>query len=229
MAGRLTNAERERRRIAALENEGKNPDGETIVANTTGTDESSGSSKKPFTISGLEQNIDNATLGLASEPKKSEDGTIDNSDFRDKDKDDPDYVPKEIVNPLDEDLIENESDANSAAKKISSSGPTNQPKPQNDFAPPIIDGAAPTSEEKIPPPKKPEPLNPDFDNMTSEEKRLAVELFADAILGNYAEILPIIPKMMAKYDMDKMQLLDDEGNLRLSMVVERGEIGRAHV
>ena len=221
MAGRPTKAESERRRLErekqfAEERAGQNTNSDSTESNNV-VNEPTGD-KKAFTIGELEQNIDNATLGVSNTKPKTDSGNINSLDFG-TDKDDPDFVPKETINPLQEQLIENESDANTAAKKINTSGGGNYIPPKT-FAPPIIDGAAPTVEENTnQQQKKPEPLNPDFDKMSASDKQKAVEMFADAIIGNYAELLPVIPKMIAKYDMEKMQLLDDEGNIRLSMIL----------
>jgi len=228
MAGRPTKAESERRRLAReaefAKERGEQSDISDSSETTNVVNEPTGE-KKAFTIGELEQNIDNATLGVSNSKPKAEGNDINSPDFG-NDKDDPDYVPKETVNPFEEQLIENESDANTAAKKVNTSSGGNNIPPKT-FAPPIIDGAAPTVEEQPQQhqQKKPEPLNPDFDKMSASDKQKAVEMFADAIIGNYAELLPIIPKMIAKYDMEKMQLLDDEGNIRLSMVVDRDENG----
>lgn len=219
MAGRKTNAERERERIQALRSEGKDAEGNLIseeadsqngeIYSEINSSQGPTSKKKEYSISDLKRNIDNSTLGQGSEPK----GNISSPD-------DPDYIPLEPPNPMADEIIQNESDANTAARGTQSR--KNGAPPPADFAEPIIEGGVPTEEPlKNPPP--PPPIAPDFDKMSPTEKRKQVEMFADAILGSYAEILPIIPKLFVKYNMDKMELLDKDGIIRLSMIVGKDE------
>ncbi len=109
--------------------------------------------------------------------------------------------------------------------------PINPAEPEKIIPPPPIttaninvDPPPVTSEEPITPQPQPEPvkrqpINSSFGMMSPSEQRKNAEKTAEVILTNYAELLPILPKLLVKWDMDKMQLLDIKKEIRLSMMV----------
>ena len=226
---RPTRAEQEKKRIEALRAEGKGPNGEPIedaqIISETKTEPKKPLAKGDFNIADLEADIENSTLGNGGFEKPKVDNTnIESGDFGQPDKDDPDYISTTGHDRFKEPIIENESDANKAATQPTAKGPAggNETK---DFAEPIIEGAAPTVDAKVDDGKAPPPVNPDFDKLSPTQKRAQVELFADTILTTYAQLLPIVPTLLCSYNMNKMELLDKDGVIRLSMTVNRSEGG----
>lgn len=230
---RPTKEQQEAKRRAMLAEEGKGPDGEPVEEATIISE-----TKKPpvqkqqtvqaeFSVDELEDDLNNANMGNYSEKNEKSGMDMNNSDFSQGDKSDPNHTPMDSFNPFAEPLIQNESDANKAATgstRINSGGGANIPPPiEKDFAEPIIEGGAPIEDEAKK--KDQKPLNPGLDDLSPTERRKQTEMFADSILTTYAQLLPIIPTMICSYNMGKIDLLDKEGVIRLSMVVDKRENG----
>ena len=236
--GRPTKIEKERKRIAELLAEGKDQNGEPIeeanvLSETKNIKKSVEQTGADFSVSQLNEELENATLGNGGAAKSSapkEPTTLENSDLTHPKKEDPNYIKTEGHNRFSETMIENESDANKAA-----TGPSNATKSTNgpaaqtqakDFEEPLINNTgAPAEKTEAEKKAESKPINPEFEKLSQTEKKEQVELFADAILTNYAQLLPIIPKMICQYNMGKMEMLDMDGVIRLSMVIDRNEDG----
>ena len=227
--GRPTKAEKERQRVAQLLAEGKGADGEPIEDAKVVSETQRANVDAEFTIGELQDNLDDAMLGGGKkEEAQSVSGT---NDLRDGDKSSPDYVPKGSHNPFQEELIQNESDANRSYKSANGKG-GNSTK-QTDFAEPIIEGVESVVDDGTSPvgnsggggnsngagKKTPPHINPEYDTMTASEKKQQTELFADALLSQYAFLLPLIPSMVCKYSENNVELMDAKGEIRLSMSV----------
>lgn len=156
-----------------------------------------------FSIAELEEEIDAPAIG----------SNTSEGDFAFED---PTFIAEKKHNPFAETIIENESDANKA-NRMSSSSSTNTPPV--DFAEPIVTGTAtpppPEDDKKT----KTGPVNPNFDDMSGPEKRKQVEMFADAILTTYGQFYQKIFSWSCSINMGKMEILDKDGVLRLSMIV----------
>lgn len=111
----------------------------------------------------------------------------------------------EPVNPLEQEPIIPEPTITSAI----GGNPLNPVEPNN----------SDTKQETVDPKPKPQPINPDYGDMSPTEKRKNAEKTADVILLNYAEILPLLPKLLVKWDMEKMTLLEIKKEIRLSMQI----------
>lgn len=240
--GRPTKADRERKRVEALLAEGKGPNGEPIeegkiISETKNQPPPKISSNNPneINIGKLDGMIEEATLGKGAEDhssaNNSTDQTIENSDFSKPDSTNPEFIKTEGHDRFKEDIIENDSDANKAANNgksaADSQSNTNNPPPPKDFAEPIIQGTSPAADAN-PEDKKEEKksVNPEFDKLSPTEQREQIELFAEVILTNYAQMMPLIPTLICSYNMDKMQLLDKDGIIRLSMTIKRTDDGQ---
>lgn len=225
---RPTKAEQERIRIESLRSEGKGPDGEPIedakiLSETKNT--AKPVAKGDFSIAELTEELENATLGGNRTEEPKQERTLENSDLLDGNPDDPDYIKTTGHNRFNDPMITNESDANkaAAAPQTSQPGQTAQ-HTATEFAEPVILGGAPQSAHPEDSKPKP-PVNPDFDKLSPTEQRKQVEMFADAILTSYQQYLPIIPTMICQYNMGKMEVLDKDGIIRLSMTIQRDEDG----
>ncbi len=241
---RLTNVEKERRRINGLLAEGKDSEGNPIeegkiVSETKNEKPPVPEIKSDFEISELEEQINNSTLGNHNNQQQDNNGpptveqqrkdfrdTLSTDDFTQGDKNDPNFIDEnKSYNPFNAPLIENESDANRASMggggTSSSSGGGNTPPPApKEFAEPIIESGIPidTPPEK---PKNEPPINPEFDKLSQSEKEKQAAMFADAILANYAQFIPMICSGVCSYDMDKIEIMDKKGELRLSMKLSK--------
>ena len=230
---RPTREEQERRRIANLLAEGKGPNGD-IIENAEILSEIKSPIKPPDTTGGysiteLENEISNSAFSGTSNPEPSEPKAFDinSGDATIPNTEDPNYIKPSGHDRFRESIIENESDANKAAvgsapsPSASSSFGGQSPQTPKDFAEPIINGPSvtPITEEKS------KPLIAEANNMTEAEKRKAVEMFADAILQTYSQLYNAAFTSMCKVDMNKMEILDRDGQIRLSMVIERDEAG----
>jgi hypothetical protein len=167
--------------------------------------------KEEFTIAELAEKVNVAAFS-SQEP-------INNTIV---DKDHPDYVPKGH-NPMMESMIENDSDMNRGGTQPQVNPKNVPPQQPKDFSEPIIDSSEtqhdPEKDKKAP------PVMEGFDKLSASEKRHQVEMFADALLTTYSLLLPEIPTMVVSYNMNKMELLDKQGEIRLSMVVSKNEDG----
>jgi len=235
---RPTRAEQEKKRIAELFAEGKGPDGQPIsdaevLSETKNdipkTDPGALSDKNSYSISELEQEITNSTLGNggSDEPRTGFDMNSGNANAPNTE--DPNYVKTSGHDRFRDEIIVNESDANRAATGNPSVGNDSNPPPppppeSKDFAEPIINGAShsETIDDKD---KKDEPMNPALDDLSPTEKRKQVEMFADAILETYGQLYHAAFSGYCSVKMNKMEVLDRDGTIRLSMVIERGENG----
>ncbi len=168
--------------------------------------------KEDFTIADLAEKVNSAAFSS----QQPADNTI-------VDENHPDYVPKGNRNPMMEPMIENDSDMNRGTTQQQVNPRNVPPQQPKDFSEPIIDSSEtqhdPEKDKKAP------PVMEGFDKLSASEKRQQVEMFADALLTTYAQLLPVIPTMVVKYNMHKMELLDKEGVIRLSMVVSKDENG----
>lgn len=237
---RPTKAEQERKRVADLLAEGKGPNGEpitdaNIISETknepkveTSTVENGG-----IVISELENEITNSTLGsgTGTEEKKNTGFDMNTGNANAPDTDDPNYIKPSGHDRFRDEMIVNESDANKAATGNPSANtntgngtPPPTPPPAKDFEEPVVNGASPSenpAEEK----KKDEPMNPGLDDLSPTEKRKQVEMFADAILETYGQLYEAAFTAYCSVKMNKMEILDRDGSIRLSMTIERGEGG----
>lgn len=239
---RPTKAEQERRRIAELLAEGKGPDGQPIsegeIISETKNPPKEEDKTGGFSIAELDQEIESSTLGKGgantTENTTSNTFDINTGDAKMSDEDDPNYVKPSGHDRFRESIIENESDANKAAinnPDLDSSGLGNggggNPPPQKDFAEPVINASTtPNPEEEK---KKDEPISDDFDKMSPTQKREQVEMFADAILTNYAQLSHAAFSGLCSIKMNKMEILDKNGEIRLSMAIEQDEEGKKTV
>lgn len=236
---RPTRAEQERRRIADLLKEGKGPDGQpieegTIISETKNPVVENNSNDGGIVISELENEITNSTLGKGAGDEKTGNAfDITSGDAKAVDTDDPNYVKPSGHDRFRESLIENESDANKAATGNPSSSSIGTglgnstpppPPPPKEFSEPVINGSA-GPETPVDDKKKNEPLNPDLDDLSPTEKRRNVEMFADAIITNYSMLYEAAFTKLCTINMNKMEILDRQGNIRLSMAIERTEAG----
>lgn len=239
---RPTKAEQEKKRIAELLAEGKGPDGQPIeeanvisetknpvTEKTTSTVENGG-----IVISELENEITNSTLGSGvSEENKNPGFNMNTGDAKAPDTDDPNYIKQSGHDRFRDEMIVNESDANKAATgnpsaNTNTTGNNTPPPPppvSKDFEEPVINGSSPSSENPADDKKKDEPMNPGLDDLSPTEKRKQVEMFADAILETYGQLYEAAFTAYCSVKMNKMEILDRDGSIRLSMVIERGEGG----
>ena len=240
---RPTRAEQERKRIADLLAEGKGPDGQpieegTILSETKNPVVENNSNDGGIVISELEEEIEGATLGKGSSTEKKSDNTFDitSGDAKSVDTDDPNYVKPFGHDRFRESIIENESDANKAATGNPSSGigtglgnsTPPPPPPPKEFSEPVINGSA-GPETPVDDKKKNEPLNPDLDDLSPTEKRRNVEMFADTLITNYSMLYEAAFTKLCTINMNKMEILDRQGNIRLSMAVDKTEGGKVTV
>jgi hypothetical protein len=89
------------------------------------------------------------------------------------------------------------------------------------------DGESGTGKEpKVDKPK----VNPDYDDMSPSQKRKHAEQTADVALATWATILPILPKKIAKFNLDKLERMDRAGEIRLNQAIdENGTTFREYV
>lgn len=225
---RPTKQEREKARIAALLAEGKDANGDPIQDGEIISETKNNAPNNGLpSIDELKSELDQGSFSNTqpSDNKSSAGSGLENSDFSKPDENDPDYIPQNGHNRFRDAMIENESDANRVASgQPTRTSPSGQPIPnaQRTFEEPVISDAIASNEEKTPD-KKEKPVNPDFEKLSPTEKREQVEMFADSILTTYAQLLPLIPTMICSYNMGKMEILDKNGELRLSMAIHRGE------
>lgn len=66
---------------------------------------------------------------------------------------------------------------------------------------------------------------PELDDLSPTEKLKQVEMFADAILETYGELYLLAFTELCSVKMNKMEVLDRNGIIRLSMVIVKGESG----
>lgn len=71
--------------------------------------------------------------------------------------------------------------------------------------------------------------SPELDDLSPTEKRKQVEMFADAILETYGEFYLAAFAGYCSVKMNKLEILDRNGDIRLSMVIEKGENGELTV
>lgn len=67
--------------------------------------------------------------------------------------------------------------------------------------------------------------NPELEDLSPTEKLKQVEMFADSILETYGELYLLAFTEFCSVKMNKMEILDRNGIIRLSMVIVKGESG----
>lgn len=167
----------------------------------------------------LEKIEENATYGAAEKPAETHE-TFRDSMIQDVDFEEVREVKDSVVdqnnnhNAFEEDIIENESDGNkSTAGDVGSS----ESSGSSDTDSTVTDKGTGDA-------GKSESVNPDLDDLSPTEKRKQVELFAETILTTYAQLLPVIFKGMASYNQGKLEVMDRDGIIRLSMVVGKDPV-----
>jgi len=238
---RPTKQEQERRRIADLLAEGKGPNGEPIedanilseTKNPPKVEDKTGG----FTISELENEIETSTLGKGAGTTTTEEKPafdINTGDARQVDTEDPNYVKPSGHDRFRESIIENESDANRAAtgppptvNNLSGDNLPPPPPPQRDFAEPVINGS--TTPDPEADKDKDKPLVDDFNKMNPTQQKEQIEMFADVILTNYGQLYQMAFTGFCSVKMNKMEILDKDGILRLSMIIDQDATGKLTV
>ncbi len=135
---------------------------------------------------------------------------------------DIDFIPEEI-SPMQERVIVNDYE-NTTAPNINN-GQAERIIPQpvvNPLPLDILQEKEKIDETKSDDKKEKEPtkkINPDMDDLSPSQRRKNAEQDADAIITTYSNFLPVVPKWMAKFDMDKLQKLEMKGEVSLSMPI----------
>ncbi len=81
-------------------------------------------------------------------------------------------------------------------------------------------GAQPNSQQPgATQPQPKQPSDPVLDDISPSQKKKAAEKTADALLKTYSNILPIVPKWMASYNIPKFQRAEMRGELDLKLKV----------
>lgn len=74
-------------------------------------------------------------------------------------------------------------------------------------------------------PQQPKSVNPNISNLTSKEKKAAIEKTAEIIIANYAQLMPLLFKKLASVNMNKMKQLNLEGKLLWMLQLDDGNGG----
>ena len=72
-------------------------------------------------------------------------------------------------------------------------------------------------------------VNPETKDMSPKQKRDAAEKAADAFLLAYAKVIPIIPKKVSSFNMRKLQKMEMEDSLDLSLIAGENNNGEVTV
>lgn len=67
-------------------------------------------------------------------------------------------------------------------------------------------------------------VNENYDDLSPQQKRRAAEKTADAILTAYSKFVPIPFKKLSSFNIAKLEQLEIEDELRMSMIVQEGNI-----
>lgn len=169
-----------------------------------------------------EEELDNNTGNMASEEEMENMNLVNEEDV----------IPEAVVLPLD-DSVKKRSYTTESANPAN----TNEPEP---FIPEPIYKPAPIEQPVVNPDdkkdedggekKEKKPLNPDIEDLSPSQRRKNAEKDADAIITTWANLLPAIPKKMAKFDLHKLELMEMQGEIDLSIrVLDDGTTAKDYI
>ena len=141
----------------------------------------------------------------------------------------PDDIPPDEFDPLAEPVVQR--DYTKFGLDFEDSGPeTNEKIDEPSYTQPPNMGAEEVEFEDLSQGESNEGFggesggNEQYDDLSPQQKRRAAEKTADAILTAYAKFVPLPFKKLSSYDLKKLEQLEIEDELRMSMIVQEGNI-----